>query len=347
VGRSGPLSIALAAAIAAVALWAAAPSAVTGEELGYCDPAATAFDPADVPAGGSPLVRRPNVSERFIRLLGVRTRVLQAGPRRRDEAVVFMHGSPGSATDWAHLMPRLAKSGIRSVAFDVPGFGHASDTWGQSRELAAGARFFGAMMRRLGVSRIHLVGHDIGGVVGLEWASHRPRALRSATLVDSGLMLGYRHHSLAQISRTPGAGESFWLAMNREAFASGMQNGQKRPLPASFTDRIYDDLDRETRCAIIGIYRSTEESEIRSGAERFARVFRRWKTRPALVIWGADDPYIPAEMAQRQRRGFPSARVHVLSESGHWPFVDHRVLTRRLIVGFLRRQARPSRPGTP
>ena len=251
-----------------------------------------------------------------------------------------MHGSPGSATDWAHLLPRLAKSRIRSVAFDVPGFGHASDTWGQSRELSVGARFFGAMMRRLGVARVHLVGHDIGGVVGLEWASHRPRALRSATLVDSGLMLGFRQHQLAQISRTPGLGEAFWMGMNRETWRAGMQNGQKRPLPDWFTDRLYDDLDRETRCAIIDIYRSAEESEIQAAAERHARVFARWRKRPALVIWGADDPYIPAAMAERQRRGFPAASVHIFQESGHWPFVDHRVQTRRLIVRFLRRHVK-------
>ncbi|MBV9160567.1 MAG: hypothetical protein JO309_12545 [Pseudonocardiales bacterium] len=38
--------------------------------------------------------------------------------------------------------------------------------------------------------------------------------------------------------------------------------------------------------------------------------------RPALVVWGARDPYLPVRYAQRQRETFPHAEVIVLADSG-------------------------------
>lgn len=56
---------------------------------------------------------------------GIRTRVLQGGVNlRATEAVVFVHGNPGSGEDWSELMRRLAPHG-RVVALDMPGFGKA------------------------------------------------------------------------------------------------------------------------------------------------------------------------------------------------------------------------------
>src|SRR5688500_7902461 len=59
-----------------------------------------------------------------LRAQGLRTRVLEAGSARDEEAAVFLHGSPGSADDWADLLPRVGAF-TRAIAFDLPGFGKA------------------------------------------------------------------------------------------------------------------------------------------------------------------------------------------------------------------------------
>ena len=61
--------------------------------------------------------------------------------------------------------------------------------------------------------------------------------------------------------------------------------------------------------------------------------------RPALVLWGRHDPYLPAGLAERQRDAFPRADVRVLERSGHWPFVDDPVTVAAAIEQFLARQA--------
>ena len=60
--------------------------------------------------------------------------------------------------------------------------------------------------------------------------------------------------------------------------------------------------------------------------------------RPACVVWGAEDPYLPKTMAPAMRDCFPSAEVHVLDGLGHWPFVDDPERVRSIVIPFLKRQ---------
>jgi pimeloyl-ACP methyl ester carboxylesterase len=318
-----------------VALGLVAPSGAAADTLGYCDPASTHLDPVDVPKEGSASVPVAGVEERTIVLAGVRTRVLEAGADNNSTAVVFL--SPGGSGDWARLLPLVASDKARAITFDLPGYGHAEPTWGMRQDLATVTAYLERALAQLGVERIHLVAHDLGGPPGLEWGSRHPSRLLSATLIDTGVLLGYRHHGMAQISRPPEFGELFWAQMNRASASAGMQLGQSptRPVPLDYTNRIYDDLDRETRCGIIALYRTVEESEINAFAERQAKILVR-RDRPALVIWGANDPYLPAEMANRQREAFPSARIEIFEDSGHWPFAANPERTRELLVPFVR-----------
>jgi pimeloyl-ACP methyl ester carboxylesterase len=63
---------------------------------------------------------------------------------------------------------------------------------------------------------------------------------------------------------------------------------------------------------------------------------------PALVIWGAHDPYIPVRFATQQKEIFPHAQIVVLDDSGHWPFADNPQAVAAAVVPFLRTQ-RPQR----
>jgi pimeloyl-ACP methyl ester carboxylesterase len=241
----------------------------------------------------------------------------------------------------------VAAGGRRAIAFDGFGYGHAGDAWGVPRKVDPAVAFVEGALRKAGVDRVHLVAHDVGGGSGLEWGARHPEQLRSVALVDAGMLFDYRHHDLARISRSRPAGEAFWLNTNRASFAAGIQNGQapNKPLPPSYVNRLYDDLDRGTRCSIIGLYRQNEEAEIRALARSQARSLSRWRKRPALVIWGERDPYLPVKHAFQQRRGLPSARVEIFEQSGHSPFADSPERFRNVLVPFLLRAQAGDRSG--
>ena len=276
-----------------------------------------------------PAIRRGEVVYR-----GVRSPYIESGAREAEEAVAFVHGNPGSSEDWRDLVSRTGAFG-RAVAPDMPGYGKADKPKDFDYTVEGYARHLDGVLTHLGVRRAHLVLHDFGGPWGLAWAATRPERLGSVTLINIGLMPGYRWHYLARVWRIPVVGEIFMATATRAGFRMLLKHGNLRGLPKEFVDRMYDDYDRRTRRAVLKLYRATNDPG--GMAEAVGETFRALDV-PALVIWGAADPYVPARYAERQREFFPSARVVILERSGHWPFADDPEAVANILVPFLRNQ---------
>jgi pimeloyl-ACP methyl ester carboxylesterase len=263
----------------------------------------------------------------------VAVRTLQAGPADASEAVVLVHGNPGSADDWEALLGALPE-GLRGVSLDLPDFGETPAADGFAHDVPAYAGFLAEALQTLGISRVHLVGHDFGGPIALVWMAMHIDAVASVTLIDTGILPGYRWHRLARIWRTPVLGELFQATATRRAFRALLNRNEPRGLPRAFVDQMYDHYDRRTRRAVLKLYRATDDPG--SAATEFA-AYVAPRDIPALVIWGEGDAYLPSSFAARQRDAFPSAEVHVLAGSGHWPYADAPTTVERLLVGFLER----------
>jgi pimeloyl-ACP methyl ester carboxylesterase len=271
-------------------------------------------------------------AERQITVSGLRTPVLEAGPAGATEAVVCLHGNPGFSQDFKDLIAR-AGTFARALAFDMPGYGHADKPREFDFTTTGYARFFGEALDSLGVERAHLVLHDLGGPWAMEWAAGHAERVASVVLLNTGALIGYRWHVLARVWRRPVLGEIFMATANRTAFRVLTNRDQKRKLSREFLDQMYDAWDRDTRRAVLKHYRS--ESNPDQTGRRHAAQLRRHDL-PALVVWGARDPYLGVELAEAQRQAFPSARVVVLDDSGHWPFIDNPEEVAAHVVPFLR-----------
>lgn len=269
---------------------------------------------------------------------GTRTRLVQAGPAGASEAVVFLHGNPGSADDWERLAGAAGGAGLRAVAFDLPDFGETAAPPGFQHDVPGYAGFVAEALERLGIKRAHLVLHDFGGPIGLVWALAHPDAVASVTLIDTGILAGYRWHRLARIWRTPVVGELFQATATRRAFRALLGRNEPRGLPREFVEQMYDHYDRPTRRAVLKLYRATDDPGGMS--EHLVGLFRDREI-PALVIWGEHDAYLPSSYAQRQRQAFPAADIHVLPASGHWPFADAPETVERIFVEFLTKLKQP------
>jgi pimeloyl-ACP methyl ester carboxylesterase len=270
-----------------------------------------------------------------VRVAGIRSPLLEAGPPDAAEAVVFVHGNPGSSEDWRDLVRQVGAAG-RAVAFDMPGFGRADKPATFDHTVGGYARHLDAILDALNIRRAHLVLHDFGGPWGLAWAAHHPHRFGSVALINIGVLPGYRWHYLARIWRTPLLGELFMATATRTAFNLSLKHGNPRGLPHAFVDRMYRDFDRGTRRAILRLYRATSDP----GGEpaRLLAAALRPLDRPALVLWGRHDPYLPVRFAARQHEVFPRARIIILENSGHWPFADDPEGVARELLPFLRQQ---------
>jgi pimeloyl-ACP methyl ester carboxylesterase len=263
---------------------------------------------------------------------GVASPVLQAGDRSSREAVVFVHGNPGPKEDWEDLLTRTADF-ARAVAPDMPGYGAADKPPDFDYTADGYARHLAGILDQLGIDRVHLVMHDFGGPWGLLWAVQHPEAFASATLINTGVLLDYRWHRLARIWRVPALGEAFMASTTKPAFRVLLSRDNPR-LPPPAGERLYEAMRGwGTKRAVLKLYRATPASAM--GALRDPL---RALERPALVVWGTEDAYIPWKQAERQRESFPSAEVALLEGLGHWPFLEDPARVAEHVIPFLRRQ---------
>ena len=177
------------------------------------------------------------------------------------------------------------------------------------------------------------VGHRVGG------EQSRPGGER-ALMINTGVLdrLPLAHHR-ADLADARARRAAPWQPRTGGCSALLTNLGQKRKLPREFLDEMYDNFDRDTRHAVLKHYRA-ESNPARAAAARRRRCART--TCPALVVWGARDPYLGVDLARAAEAGFSRAHAsYVFPDSGHWPFIDNPEEVAAHVLPFLREQHRP------
>lgn len=162
-------SIGLAAvAFAAGVLPGAAPSATAAAEAN----SAAISDDALV-------AMLPGFKRRQVEANGVQLHYVEGG---RGDAVLLLPGWPQTWWSYHKVMPALAAK-YRVLAIDIRGMGASGKPAGgyDKKTMAADIH---ALMRRLGLRRAHIVGHDIGAQVAHSFAANHPEATHTVTLLD-------------------------------------------------------------------------------------------------------------------------------------------------------------------
>jgi haloalkane dehalogenase len=246
--------------------------------------------------------------------------------------VLFVHGYPESSFMWRHALEAVAGAGWRGVAPDLPGYGDSppGDRPGTWEEHVSSLERFRAA---LGLERVVLVTHDWGVLIGLRWACDQPSATRALVISDGGFFADRRWHDFANTLRTPGEGEAAIEAVTREAFEALM--GQ---LSSGIGDDAVAEYWKayatpELRRRHLDLYRSGDFSKL----EPYEGCLGELGV-PALIMWGAKDPFSSVRMASRFESSIPGSDLRVFDEAGHFVWEDEPAGTCSALVDFLRRR---------
>jgi pimeloyl-ACP methyl ester carboxylesterase len=225
--------------------------------------------------------------------------------------VLYLHGVPTASWLWR---PFLERSG--GVAPDLPGFGRSAKPAGFDYSIAGYDRFLEAFTEAVGLQRMSLVVHD-WGAVGLAFAQRHPERIDRLVVFNSvPLLPGYRWHRVARAWRTPMLGELAMGFTTRWAF--------RRGLPREVADSAWEHFDHGTQRAILKLYRASPPHVLAAAGERLADI-----RAPALIVWSTDDPYLPAEFAQRHADALGGGATVELVEGGHWLWHERPELVER------------------
>lgn len=279
-----------------------------------------------------PSVPRADVGDesprsREVRVGGLRIRVLEAGPAAtRDDPVLLVHGLAGWAENWWPVIPAIAESGRDAIAFDLPGFGESERPRGAKYFDPAEpfyARFVHELLDTLGIERVHLAGHSLGGAIAYTAAAWEPSRFRSLTLVAPG-GLGVDLPRELRLMTLPGM----------ELLA------RWRSSPSIARAVLYSCFHDPSRCPPELLEEAVRYAGVSAGEMiRVLRscvglggirekVRRSWLSRvhryrgPALVVWGREDRILPVRHAEAARDLAPQADIRVVDRCGHLVMVE-------------------------
>ncbi|CAM3374269.1 alpha/beta fold hydrolase [Stackebrandtia soli] len=122
------------------------------------------------------------IESRYVDTRRRRTHVRAVG-EPSGETVVFVHGNLSESTVWCEQL-RLLPPHLGGVAADLRGFGDGdAPPIDATRGLGDHRDDLVALLDALGLDRVHLVGHSMGGGVVADLATHHPERVATLTLV--------------------------------------------------------------------------------------------------------------------------------------------------------------------
>src|SRR5262245_58787176 len=98
--------------------------------------------------------------------------------------VVFIHSFAGSAAHWAEQLDHL-RTKRRAVAFDLRGHGQSDARASEDVTIEDLAGDVGTVLDELGLERVGLVGHSIGGLAAVAYAAEHPERVSGMLLVGT------------------------------------------------------------------------------------------------------------------------------------------------------------------
>jgi pimeloyl-ACP methyl ester carboxylesterase len=259
---------------------------------------------------------------------GLDTAITTAGTGTSTSAgspVIFVHGNPDSADEWAPFLDRADELG-RVIAPDMPGFGRSGRP--ARIDMQTLMNWFAALVDDLGLHRYRLVVHDWGSVA-LAAAAIRPERLDKLVVIDGvALSAQYRWHWLARVWRTPILGELAVFGIRRPTLQllTRLSSPRPGPMDEAFIDEVMQHLDAGMRRAILGLYRSADPAALEAAGAALPNV-----RCPSLVVWGEGDPYLGVAEAHRFGEALADADVEIVPGVGHWCFREDPAVVDRVI----------------
>jgi 3-oxoadipate enol-lactonase len=233
-------------------------------------------------------------------------------------APLLLSNSLGSTLHmWDEQAAALAGS-FRVIRYDHRGHG-ASPVPPGPYEIADLAGDAVALLDRIGVERAHVCGASLGGQVAMWLAAHEPGRVASLVLCGTSAWFGPPDPWMERAATV--------RALGTEAVASAV------------VARWFTPVFAERNTSVVERMRSMIASTPREGYAACCEVVGRTDLRPdldairapTLVVAGAEDPAVSAEMVETLAKGIAGSRVEVLDPAAHLVSVERSAEVSRLI----------------
>jgi pyruvate dehydrogenase E2 component (dihydrolipoamide acetyltransferase) len=263
-------------------------------------------------------------SPRELEAGGLRLRYLALGESDRIP-VLLLHGFGADLNTWMFTQPALAE-GRRVIALDLPGHGGSTKQLDHA-DVESLATIVDHALKALGIERLHLVGHSMGGGIAIAFASREPERVATLTLIASA-SLG------PEINAT---------------FIDGFVRAARRREAVEVLNLLVHDPALVSRTMVEDVLRYKRLDGVPEALAAFAEEWFPGGRQivglgdgvavlklPVQIIWGREDRIIPVAHAEALASRLP---VHILEQVGHLPHMEKAGEVNRLIKRLIENQA--------
>jgi pimeloyl-ACP methyl ester carboxylesterase len=249
-------------------------------------------------------------------------RIAGSGP-----AILLIHGIGDNSTTWNAIQAKLAQR-FTVIAPDLLGHGQ-SDKPRADYSVAAYANGMRDLLSVLEIERVTVVGHSLGGGVGMQFAYQFPHLVERLILIGAGgvtkdvnvalrlasLPMGSEALALLRLPLVLPALQTAGRILGKALGTKGLGNDLANVL------RILDDLPEPTASSA---FTRTLRAVVDWRGQIVTMLDRCYLTQaiPVLIVWGTRDVVVPVRHAWMAHSAMPGSRLEIFEGSGHFPFHD-------------------------
>jgi pimeloyl-ACP methyl ester carboxylesterase len=185
------------------------------------------------------------------------------------------------------------------------------------------AVFYLWMLEQLGLPRLHLLGHGVGGWLAAHMATTCPQIIERLVLVDAMGIRPQRGEILDIFIITPQQVREAAF-YQPEQVPEWQQLYGRAPTPEE-ANRAEDALEMIMRLCWKPYMHEP----------RLPFLLPRLQ-QPTLIVWGREDAIVPLECGELYQRGIPGAQLVVLDACGHRPHLEKPQAFTDAVLAFLR-----------
>lgn len=244
--------------------------------------------------------------------------------------IIFIHGLGSSSFVWRDI-PQALGEYFHTIVIDLIGFGQ-SDKPELEYTISYFSQFLNNFKRKIGLKeqdKLILVGHSLGGYIALDYAINNKEKIEKLVLIDSSGMLdgptpllnqyldgamesdpNLRYSKIKKVLESLLADPSRLLPIIVDIFVAIIEKpGAKHAFESAFRNSTSTSLSLEK--------------------------LRQIKDIPCLLIWGEKDNLIPTNHVNKFNQILKDAKVIMIADAGHSPFVEKPAIVYQKLFSFL------------
>ncbi len=240
-----------------------------------------------------------------------------------DRVLVLLHGVSGRAEVWRPLLPALAASGRRVLAWEMPGYADPSEP--PCTDFDGWRAALAEALDEAGVARCALLGHSLGGMIALDFAAALPQRVEALLLACTTPSFG----------ASSGAAQQAFLRHRLGPLEEGgtMAALAEALIPSMAAEAAPHEMLAVHRRLMAAIPADSYRAAIRALVHFDRRAALPGIECPALCIAGEQDRIATPAVMQAMARRLPRAEFEPLPAAGHLaPFERPTAFLARLLT---------------